>query len=232
MSITKYKSLKWLILSVSIAHARNLNLISDARTAQNRKVNKDIYSLAPDRTPYHQQNSLQSYLQQQNTPQIPRVQHPKEENPLVKQASVISVCILFILLTWRSLSAYELADQFTSSLVRTIAVAPSVGILLLNMVGFVINAMKPYSFKNQLKAILAINIIREIVELMYNMLMLIMSTAISPIPREVYFGRFFMSVWWLLLLTKFSKSRWVMTSTSTFQQDQNKGLNGNQNSTF
>ena len=142
---------------------------------------------------------------QQQTP--PKVQHPREENPLVKQASVVSIFVLFILLTWRSLSAYELADQFSSRSLRIITVAPTVGILLANLIGFVLNALKPSNFKNQLKVILAVNIIREIVELLYNMFMLVITSGLAPIPREVYFGRFFMSVWWLLFLTKFSKSR-------------------------
>ena len=45
---------------------------------------------------------------QQRQPQ-PSVQHPQEVNPLLKKATEGSVGLLFLLLTWRSLSTYELA---------------------------------------------------------------------------------------------------------------------------
>ena len=135
---------------------------------------------------------------------------PQQINPLLKQASTASIGILFVLLIWRSLAAYELADQFNAGSFRIIAVAPTVTILCANLMGFVINVMKPYNFKNLLKFILALNITREFIELLYNVMMLVINTSNSGISRDVYFGRFFMNVWWLSLCVTFSKSRWVL----------------------
>ena len=140
-------------------------------------------------------------------------------NPLLKQAGTVSICILFILLIWRSLAAYELADQFNSGTLRILAVSPTVLILCCNLMGFVINVMRPYNFKNFLKFILALNITREFVELLYNVVMLVANTSTSGISRDVYFGRFFMNVWWLSLCGTFSKSRWVLQIVSPAQDN-------------
>jgi hypothetical protein len=137
---------------------------------------------------------------------------PENINPLIKQASTASVGILFGLLIWRSLSSYELADQFVSDAMRLILVIPVIGILILNVIGFVLNFVKPLNFKNHLKAILAINILREWVELAYNAVKLVAVSSKSPIPREVYFGRMFVNVWWTLLCFSFSRSRWVLAT--------------------
>jgi hypothetical protein len=137
---------------------------------------------------------------------------PENINPLIKQASTASVGVLFGLLIWRSLSSYELADQFVSDAMRLILVVPVIGILILNVAGFVLNLMKPLNFKNHLKAILAMNIVREWVELAYNAVKLVTVSSKSSIPREVYFGRLFVNVWWTLLCFSFSRSRWVLAT--------------------
>eukprot|EP01041_Mallomonas_annulata_P008810 gene8810-18234_t len=81
------------------------------------------------------------------------------------------------------------------------------------MLGFIVTLAKPLNFKNQLKAILAMNVVREIVEIVYNTIMLILNSASSPIPREVYFGRFFTNVWFICICMSLSKSRWVLQMT-------------------
>jgi hypothetical protein len=148
-------------------------------------------------------------------------QQPAQQlNPLLKQASTASIGILFVLLIWRSLASYELADQFNSGTFRLLAVTPTVLILVSNLMGFIINFMKPFNFKNLLKFILALNITREFVELLYNVVMLVVNSSNSQIPREVYFGRFFMNVWWLSLCITFSKSRWVAAISPLSSQGQ------------
>ena len=131
-------------------------------------------------------------------------------NPLVKKASTISISALFGLLIWRSLTSYEMANEFMSDSARVLTATPVAGLLLANLVGFVVNILKPINFKNHLKVILAVNIVREWVELLYNVFMLIFSSSKSLTPREVYFGRFFMNCWWSLLCVSFSRSRWVL----------------------
>lgn len=138
-------------------------------------------------------------------------------HPLLKQASTASVCVLFGLLMWRSLSSYELADQFLNDYVRLIAIIPVVGILIANIIGFVVNLAQPLNFKTHLKVILAVNVLREWIEMAYNVMMLIASSSKSAIPREAYFGRLFMNIWWSLLCFSFSKSRWVLQSMEAHQ---------------
>lgn len=154
-------------------------------------------------------------------------QQPQQLNPLVKQASTASIGILFMLLIWRSLAAYELADQFNAGSLRIVAVAPTVLILCANLMGFVINVMKPFNFKNQLKFILAMNSIREFIELLYNIVMLVFNSPNSGISRDVYFGRFFMNVWWLSLCVTFSKSRWVLQTLPPAANNNNNNIGGN-----
>jgi hypothetical protein len=141
----------------------------------------------------------------------------------MKQTGTAAVGFLFVLLIWRSLAAYELADQFNMGLYRVVAVTPTVVILIANLAGFLVNMMKPLNFKNTLKAVLALNVGRECIEMLYNALMLVVNqrrTGLQIIPTEVYIGRFFMNVWWLSLCLTFSKSRWVLAVTPPQQQQQ------------
>mmetsp|Transcript_27674 Transcript_27674/g.27897 ORF Transcript_27674/g.27897 Transcript_27674/m.27897 type:complete len:225 (+) Transcript_27674:96-770(+) len=135
-------------------------------------------------------------------------------SPLLRQALTSSIGFLFLLLTWRTISVYEIADQFASPILRLVSVAPTVLLFCTNMIGFIVNLARPLNFKNQLKAILAMNIVREIVEMIYNSIMLLASSNSSPIPREVYFGRLFTNAWFMFLCISFSKSRWVLQMTA------------------
>ena len=92
---------------------------------------------------------------------------------------------------------------------RLVSVLPTMIILATNMAGFIINVIKPSNFKSMLKTILALNIIRESVEVCFNIFMIIFRNEFTMIPKEVYFGRFFSNIWWLSLCVSFSKSRWV-----------------------
>jgi hypothetical protein len=159
----------------------------------------------------------------------PTQQPPPHENPLLKQASMASIGALFLLLVWRTMVSYELADQFATPFMRLITVTPTIAILVANLLGFVGNVMKPLNYKNVLKFILALNVGREVVEAAYNAIMLIATGPNSIIPREVYFGRFFMNIWWGFLCLSFSKSRWVLqtlptTGSGTFHQRAGDGM--------
>ena len=101
------------------------------------------------------------------------------------------------------------SDSFGSKFMRLISVIPTMIILATNMAGFIINVMKPNNFKSMLKAILALNIVRESVEVCFNVFMILFRNEFTSIPKEVYFGRFFSNIWWLSLCVSFSKSRWV-----------------------
>jgi hypothetical protein len=135
-------------------------------------------------------------------------------NALVKRASAASVAVLFGLLVWRSLSSYELADQFSSTMLRVTTLAAVVVVLAVNACGLIVSLAKPLDFKNQLKAVLALNILREWLELAYNVVMVLLGSSRLGVPREVYVGRIFMNIWWSLLCFSFSKSRWVLSAPS------------------
>lgn len=183
--------------------------------------------LSTDEDFNNRQNSQQQYAGKYQGGQAGNYQQqPQQLNPLLKQASTASIYVLFVLLIWRSLAAYELADQFNSGSLRIVAVAPTVLILCANLTGFVINVMKPYNFKNFLKFILALNITREFVELLYNIVMLVVNPSNTGISRDVYFGRFFMNVWWLSLCVTFSKSRWVLQITPPAASNQDSSGQG------
>ena len=128
---------------------------------------------------------------------------------LLKQASSASIGVLFALLAWRAITAYEMASHFKNDFIRFVTVSPALCLLLMNLAGFVVNFFQPLGFKNHLKVILAANVSREWVELAYNFIMILLTDSNTLIPREVYFGRVFMNVWWTLLCMAFAKSRWV-----------------------
>ena len=126
---------------------------------------------------------------------------------LLKSMPTAYVGLIFILLTWRSLGSYELAGQFGNSPLRLLCIVPSILLLVLNLVGFLTNLTKPMNFKTVLKTILALNIIREWIEMAYNIVKMVTTRVV---PREVYFGRFFMNCWWSGVIMSYSKSRWIL----------------------
>lgn len=136
-------------------------------------------------------------------------------HPLLMRSTTASVCLLFGLLIWRSLSSYEMADQFVSKSARLLASIPIITILFANVVGLAVNLIKPLNFKNHLKAILAANIVREWVEFVYNLFMVLFASARATTPRTEYLGRIFMNIWWNLICFSFIKSRWVLSESSS-----------------
>jgi len=139
-------------------------------------------------------------------------------NPLVRQTTTASIALLFALLIWRSLTSFELASQFMDhSVLQHLSLLPSIVLLITNIIGFLCNIIKPYNFKNHLKVILAINIVREWIELVYSLFMVITwsstSSSVSIISRETYFGSMFMNIWWCVVCFSFSRSRWVLKHT-------------------
>jgi len=166
------------------------------------------------RPQYQQQQQQYSHFQQQQQQQQPQQQQQQPPlNPLLRQASTSAIGLLFGLLIWRTISAYELISQISHELVKFFAVAPMVFILCANLAGFVVNVFRPLGFKNHLKFILVLNILRECIALCYNAIMVVVASSgggsVPDVPREVFFGRFLSNCWWMFLCLTFSKSRWV-----------------------
>lgn len=136
----------------------------------------------------------------------------ENSNPLLQRASAASIGVLFGLLVWRSLSSYELASQFHSHYLRALSTLPVIVLMVLNVLGFGVSIFRPLQFKNQLKAILSVNLGREWLEFAYNIVMIVMVSTKAEVPREAYIGRLFMNIWWSALCFSFSRSRWVLAA--------------------
>lgn len=134
---------------------------------------------------------------------------------LLKQTHTASLGFLFGGLIWRSLAGFEEAGLRRDGFMRTVSLPPALLLLMANVLGFGINIVKPQNFKSILKAVLALNIVREWTDMAYCLVMVLLRPWVkSKIPREVYFGRIVISLWWLTLCFGFSKSRWVSPSAA------------------
>eukprot|EP01039_Chlorochromonas_danica_P007922 gene7922-8740_t len=131
--------------------------------------------------------------------------------PLLRQADTVATGVLFFCLTWRILSLFDLVNEskiFICNWTNRVSLAV---LFVLNVLGFVLNIMRAGAFKSRLKAILALNIFREWIEAVYNIVMLVSYSG----DRALYQGRFFMNVWWSLLCLSYSRSRWVKSAVSS-----------------
>ena len=129
---------------------------------------------------------------------------------LLKQTPTASLGFLFGGLIWRSLAAFEEVSQRRRGFVKTISLPPTLMVLVANVLGFVINIIKPNIFRNDLNVDLPLDLVRQWADLAYCFVMvLIRPWTTSKVPRELYFGRMFISLWWLTLCFGFSRSRWV-----------------------
>jgi hypothetical protein len=149
-------------------------------------------------------------MQQSSFGREPTQPSSQQQYPLRREAGTASICVLFGLLVWRSLSAYDLIDQLSPGVFKLFSVVAVVSILIANITGLIVNIMRPLNFKNGLKLVLAMNVLREWSELVYNIFMLIFSSSTAELPKDAFIGRIFMNVWWSLLCFSFSKSRWVL----------------------
>ena len=185
---------------------RSAGPVSDIPTANN------VIIQPPHSHPPNIQFQTQFQHQIQQVDPTHEAQAAAQNNPLLKQATSATITILFIMLLWRSMAAFELADQFSTEYIRLMATVPTIGLLCSNLIAFFTALTRPNNLnKNLLKTILAANIIREYIELAYNAIMLVLNNPTAQVPREIYFGRFFGNVWWLLLTSSFSKTRWTLS---------------------
>jgi hypothetical protein len=141
--------------------------------------------------------------------------HPSNVHPLVRKASSASLSLVYLLLAWRAMGSYDSSAQFSTSLLRTVSNIPVAGIFILDILGLIISIINPSKLKVQLKFILACNTVREIIELTYNVIMIIISTSVSNFNRDYYFGRLITSVYFLMLCISTSRIRWTEQKNKT-----------------
>jgi len=178
-------------------------------------------SLSPDRPireNLHNEFDFRGLQEQRN------VDRRKVVRPLLNRVSTVSVCMMFGLLIWRSLASYEMANEFASQPLRLLTTAPVIAILFANVVGLAVNLLSPLNFKNQLKAIVAANVLREWVEAVYNVFMLLFASSDSDKPMGEYLGRIFMNIWWNVLCFTYIKSRWVLHDPNASENRQSSGM--------
>lgn len=144
-----------------------------------------------------------------------RIEHAM---PYLTQANPASIGILFLLLIWRLLGIYEIADNKGNQISAIAVKYGTVCLLACNVAGFLAAVFRPVALKNHLKVILASNILREGLEAMFNMFMILTAKATL---RELHFGRLLMNLWWGYLCFSFSKSRWVAQLVPSRFEQQN-----------
>lgn len=144
-------------------------------------------------------------------------------NPLMKKMSSASLSGLFLFMCWRDAACYDLALQFESPFLRILTSTGSMGLLLLNLLGCVLNLIQPFKYKGYLKIILAGNTMREVIEIAYYILMFLISpggpqttSSLSPAfesvhenSKDTYLGRIVTTLYVLLLCISATRMRWV-----------------------
>lgn len=183
-------------------------------------VNSDEHDHDGQVSEYNQYEQTYSY-RRRDEPSRQLGETTVTTNPLLKQATVASVAVFFVLLSWRTFSAHELASEFQSTILRMPTTMLTKLLLVSNLVGFLLAVARPFTSKNYLKMTLGMNIVKEYIELAFNIFMMVFATQSSSIAKEVYFGRFVGNTWFLLLCITFAKSRWVVS----LQNDPNAAKN-------
>jgi hypothetical protein len=147
--------------------------------------------------------------------QNPSTNPSNKVHPFLTKLPWASLSIIYFLLTWRAMGCYDSSGQFSISMIRTLSNVPVTIIFVLNILGVIISIVNPLKLRVQLKLILAINTLREIIELMYNVIMIIISTSVSKFNRDFYYGRMIASIYFLTLCVSTSRIRWMEQKDKT-----------------
>jgi hypothetical protein len=158
---------------------------------------------------FHQPTSFIAAAGRTNDIQF-ELQNTRPDNRIASQVTAASIGTLFVVLIWKLMIAFELADQITNTFQRNIATISLCIVLICNVAGFLFNIFSPLMFKSYLKIILAINMLREFISMMYNIFNMVFPSQDSNIPPEAYFLSIAYNLWIGILCYSFSKSRWVM----------------------
>ena len=141
-------------------------------------------------------------------------------NPLLKRVSTASLCLIYFILAWRALGSYELSGLFVNGIFRFLCTVSVSIVFISNCIALILclagNVLKPIDVKNQLKFVLALNTIKESVELVYNILMMVLASSGAEFSKDFYLGRFITSLYFLMLCLSTSKIRWTAAPPSSF----------------
>lgn len=140
---------------------------------------------------------------------------------LLTEAGAHAITILFACISWRLMGIYDFLVTDQQSLITSISKTATVAYFLINFSALVVQVFKPLVFKNFLKIVIALDIVREFVSIIFN---LISTFQVSPVQRELYIGRIIANLFWASAFFSFSRSRWVFQKQA---QDKNPNNNAN-----
>lgn len=188
--------------------------INSQRNGERRKLSTSATVLSNEIIAYNDGDNEEFYRFPPEDINTAQSEYMKNIVPYLSQAHPTTVGILFGLLIWRSLSVYDTITQYTTSnLTNAFMKHALCGLLITNVIGFLLNFFKPQMMKTILKSILAMNTIREGLEGLFNIYMILFGA--YPGERDVYIGRLFMNGWWMLLCVGYSKARWMASYSAT-----------------
>ena len=243
--------LLFLIFTMTTAHQSSLNQNTPLESSKSHmSVNPDwnrqqfqltIVSKLTDtdysnnhfsRKDYNNQNKKTSSYSYKNTKShIDETQRAKFRMEL----GIASINILFIMSIWRCIVLYDLATSFTSPVLKSVSTLPLQFLLILNVLSLFVNLLRPMQYKNILKIAMGLNIVKEWVDLAYNLFIIVFGPSILDLqtPQEIqyftkgyFFGRLMLNMWFLVSGIAQLRSRWVFqarprmrSQTATFQND-------------
>ena len=170
-----------LLLKISISNSIGLDVkfVGQAQGSSFEENSTFQQRLQQQRQQQQQQQQQHRMNQQEQLKQL-------QTQALLKQASTASIGVLFGALIWRSLAAIESLSLIKhNNIMKSLIKIPTFLLLTCNIIGFLIGIMRAEQFKNQLKGILAMNLIREFLELIINLFYIIVPRILlsSKIPR-------------------------------------------------
>jgi hypothetical protein len=149
----------------------------------------------------------------------PQPQSVKERS-FLKAINNIGVSIFFWCMVLRSLAALEGADHLPTSINRVVVGVPLLLLFIGNVLGLAANILKPVRFKRYMKSVMFLNFIRELGELLLNVvfigysLLRRHSTFVNTDSIFLYtsgrmFGNVYQNIFWMLICLQYLKSHWV-----------------------
>lgn len=132
---------------------------------------------------------------------------------LKKQIASRGVGFLFVFSIMRLVAVYDEILLMEGSLLKKLVFKLTTGVLFfINVLATALQFFRPLQFKNQLKFVMFLNTIREIVDLIINIFSALIAHSRSA--SDMHYGKAISDFFWMCLFLSISKSRWVFQSTT------------------
>jgi hypothetical protein len=128
--------------------------------------------------------------------------------------SMFAVFVAFALLLVRSTALIDMADRFAHPAMRHLAIAASATLIIVNVLGVITNFMRPAYSKAVMKSLFGLNLIKELIEFIYNLINVVVRSPSAAVPAEVLQGRMFSNAVFMSLYFGMIKSRWFNAAES------------------